>query len=219
MTNQHHNGQSGQRSVGSTPPSRSLPTAIPCTDAETVRVVDLLPTDLIHTPPDNEIDMEAVEDLRRSIAEHGQFVEIIVYPHPDRPGHYLCADGNHRLAAKRLLGETIRARILEKAPTEAELITISAYLVASLPHEVQRAILPQVLGKKREAVQRIVQGASGTTKPKGDKPLKLVCGDVAATVKGDKVAALRAFVAKVTEALKKLERDNLPPEFLRGLMQ
>ncbi len=86
--------------------------------------MDLLSTDLIHTPPDNEIDMDAVEDLRRSIAEHGQFQEIIVYLDPDRPGSYLCADGNHRLAAKRLFGETVRARILDKAPCEAELITI-----------------------------------------------------------------------------------------------
>ncbi len=102
---------------------------------------------------------------------------------------------------------------------EQGLAPASAYLVASLPHEIQRTILPQVLGKKRDAVRRIVQAASGTTKPKGGKALKLVCGDVTATVKGDKVAALRAFIAKVTEALKKLERDNLPPEFLGGLMQ
>ena len=291
MTDQHTNCKSGPVLTGPNGSARPIPKALPYTDAAAVPLVEHLPTDLIHTPTDNEIDMDAVEDLRHSIAEHGQIVEIIVYPDPSRPGHYLCADGNHRLAAKRLLGETIRARILDKAPDEAELITIrvttstvgktvdkavlgadvfrwmeitnadqlqaaahfgyqsqsaiskllrpykngidellaalkerrlapaSAYLVASLPPEVQRTILPQVLGKKRDAVRRIVQSASGTTKPKGGKALKLAYGSVTATVNGDKVASLRAFVAKVTEALKKLERDNLPPEFLGGLMQ
>ena len=203
----------------------------------------------------------------------------------------MCADGNHRLAAKRLLGETIRCRVLDKAPDEAELITIrvttatirkavdkaavgadifrwmqitgtdqvqaaahfgyasqgtvskllrpytngieellaalkerriapaSAYLVAGLPADVQRAILPQVLGKKREAVQRMVQAAKGTKKPKGAKVLKLACGGVTATVKGNVLEALKGFIAKAAEAIKKIERDNLPPEFLSGLMQ
>jgi len=264
-------------------------TSLPIAGGGVARVEDLS-TDIIHTPPENDIDMEAVEELRSNIGEHGQLVEIIVFPHPTAAGQYLCADGNHRLAAKRLLGQTIRARILDKAPDEAELITIrvitatigktvnkatvgaeifrwmeltgadqvqatahfgygsqsaiskllrpymngapelltalkegriaptSAYLVAVLPTEVQRAVLPQVLGKRREAVKQIVQAAKGT-KPKSAKALKLSFGGVVATVKGDSVAALRAFIAKATEALKKLERDKLPPEFLSGLMK
>jgi len=268
---------------------RSKPANIPEADAAT-RVMDL-PTDIITTPSDNEIDMETVEELRASIAEHGQLQEIIVFLDVDKPGRFTCADGNHRLAAKRLLSETIRARILDKPPSEAELITIrvttatigknmssgavaadilrwmevtgadqtqatahfgyksesaiskllrpykngveellvalkerriaasSAYLVAGLPPEVQRALLPQILDKKREAVRRIVRGAKGGKKPKAAKALKLTFGDVVATVKGDHIAALRAFITKATEALKKLERDKLPPEFLGGLMQ
>jgi ParB-like chromosome segregation protein Spo0J len=264
------------------------PSAIPVAEAA-ARVKDL-PTDTISTPADSEIDLETVEELRGSMAEHGQYQEIIVFPDVDNPGRYVCADGNHRLAAKRLLRETIRARILDKAPNEAELITVrvstatirktvdsaavaadilrwmeltgadqiqamvhfgyksesaiskllrpykngieellaaikerriattSAYLVASLPPEVQRALLPQVLGKKREAVRRIVQDAKGR-KPKAAKTLKLACGGVVATIKGDYAAALREFIAKATEALKKLERDKLPPEFLGHLMQ
>jgi len=267
-----------------------MPAALHEAEGAAVRVMDL-PTGVIHTPEDNDIDMDAVEEIRASMVVLGQLVEIIVFPHPTLTGHYLCADGNHRLAAKRLLGETIRCRVLDKAPSEAELITIrvttatirkavdkaavgadifrwmqltgsdqtqatanfgyssqstvskllrpytngveelltalkergiapaSAYLVAGLPAEVQRAILPQVLGKKREAVQRIVQAAKGAKKPKETKALKLACGGVTATVKGDCVAALKAFIAKATEALKKLERDNLPPAFLGGLMQ
>jgi ParB-like nuclease domain len=254
------------------------------------RVMDLQ-TSVISTPADNDIDMETVEELRCSIAEHGQLQEIIVFPNVEHSGDFVCADGNHRLAAKRLLGETIRARILDKAPTEAELITIrvttatigktvqsaavaadilrwmeitgadqtqatvhfgyksessiskllrpykngveellaalkerriaatSAYLVAALPPDVQRALLPQFLGKRREAIRRIVQEAKGGKPKATTKALKLVCGGVTATVKGDPVAALRAFIAKATEALKKLERDNLPPEFLGALMQ
>jgi ParB-like chromosome segregation protein Spo0J len=289
MSPTHTNGQGAGSLGGATAIEQAKLTNPEVADTGAVRVTDL-PTDIIHTPRDNEIDMEAVEELRCNMAEHGQLVEIIVFPHPTMAGHFLCADGNHRLAAKRLLGQTVRARILDKAPDEAELITIrvttatirkavdkavvgadifrwmeitgadqfhatghfgytsqsaiskllrpytngveelltalkerriaatSAYLVAALPAEVQRAILPQVLGKKREAVQRIVQAAKGA-KPKSAKVLKLSCGGVVATVKGDRVAALRTFIAKATEALKKLERDNLPPEFLGGLMQ
>jgi hypothetical protein len=74
--------------------------------------------------PAAALDLETVEEIRINMAEHGQLVEIIVFPHPTLVGHYLCADGNHRLAAKRLPGETIRCRVLDKAPDEAELITI-----------------------------------------------------------------------------------------------
>ena len=45
-----------------------------------------LPTGVIHTPEDNDIDMEAVEELRANMAEHGQLVEIIVFPHPTLGG-------------------------------------------------------------------------------------------------------------------------------------
>jgi hypothetical protein len=289
MSLKHTNGQSDDNLVGAAGFDPPRLTNIPIAEEVAVRVMDL-PTDIIHTPPDNDINMEAVEELCTNMGEHGQLVEIIVFPHPTLVEHYLCADGNHRLAAKRLLGQTVRARILDKAPDEAELITIrvttatigktvdkavvgadifrwmeltgadqaqatahfgytsqsaickllrpykngieelltalkerriaptSAYLVAALPVEVQRTILPQVLGKKREAVQRIVQAAKGA-KPKGAKVLKLTCGGVVATVKGDSVAALRTFIAKAAEALKKLERDKLPPEFLSGLMR
>ena len=290
MSATHHtNGQTGDRAIGAAISERPKQGNFSVADAAALRVLDL-PTDLVHTPPDNDLDMDVVEELRSSMAEHGQLVDIIAYPNPDQAGHYLCADGNHRLTGKRLLGQTVRARILEKAPDEAELITIrvttatikktvdkavvgadifrwltltgadqlqavshfgyksqgalskllrpyqngveelltalrdrriaptSAYLVAALPQEIQRAILPQVLGKKRDAVQRIVQAAKGT-KPKASKVLKLACGGVVATVKGDAVAALRAFITKATEALKKLERDNLPQEYLSGFMQ
>lgn len=56
-------------------------------------------------------------------------------------------------------------------------------------------------------------------KQNGQKPLKLKCGGVTATVTGNTVESLKAFIGKAGEALKKLEKDNLPPEFLGVLMQ
>jgi ParB/RepB/Spo0J family partition protein len=98
-----------------------------------------------------------------------------------------------------------------------------AELIALLPAERQGDVMRRVLegdlrGMKRDAIAREIDRLRGK-KAKTQKSLKLACGGVVATVKGDSVAALRAFIAKVTEALKKLERDNLPPEFLSGLMQ
>ena len=40
-----------------------------------------------------------------------------------------------------------------------------------------------------------------------------------AVVKGNPIEALQAFIAKATESLKKVQRDNLPPEVLAGLMK
>jgi hypothetical protein len=290
MSPTHTNGQSANQPIAGPSGTQAPKLASPAfPEAAALCVVDL-PTDMIHTPPDNEIDMELVEELRANMAEHGQWTDVVVYPAPEKHGHYVCADGNHRLVAKRLLGQTIRARILDKAPDEAELITLrvttttirktldkaavgadilrwleltgcdqiqatahfgfksqgtiskllrpykngvdeliaalkqrrlpptSAYLVAALPADIQRSILPQCLGKKRDAVQRIVEAAKGV-KPKAGKLLKLASGSVVATVKGDPVAALRAFCTKLAAALKKLERDKLPPEFLCRLMQ
>jgi ParB/RepB/Spo0J family partition protein len=98
-----------------------------------------------------------------------------------------------------------------------------AELIALLPAEQQRDVMRRVLegdlrGMKRDAIAREIDRLRGK-KPKAQKSLKIACGGVTATVRGDSVAALRAFIAKAAEALKKLERDNLPPEFLSGLMQ
>ena len=99
-----------------------------------------------------------------------------------------------------------------------------AEMIASLPTpELQRQVMQRVMegdlqGKKRDVIAREIGRLKGK-KPKAQKTVKLACGGVTATVKGDSVAALRAFIARAAEALKKIEKDNLPPEFLGVLMQ
>lgn len=98
-----------------------------------------------------------------------------------------------------------------------------AEMIASLPAEQQHDVMRRVLegdlkGVKRDAIAREIDRLRGK-KAKAQKSVRLAFGGVVASVKGDHVAALRAFIAKAAEALKKLERDNLPPEFLGGLMQ
>ena len=98
-----------------------------------------------------------------------------------------------------------------------------AEMIASLPTHQQREVMQRVLegdlkSVKRDAIAREIDRPKGK-KPKAQKAVKIACGGVVATVKGDCVAALRAFIARAAEALKKLEKDNLPPEFLGVLMQ
>ena len=73
-------------------------------------------------------------------------------------------------------------------------------------------------GLKRDAIIALVNQRLNK-KQNGQKPLKLKCGGVTATVTGNTVESLKAFIGKAGEALKKLEKDNLPPEFLGVLMQ
>ena len=98
-----------------------------------------------------------------------------------------------------------------------------AEMIASLPPEQQRDVMRRVVegdlrGRKRDAIGREIDRLKGK-KPKAQKAVKLACGGVVATVKGNAVESLKAFIAKATEALKKLEKDNLPPEFIGVLMQ
>ena len=68
-----------------------------------------------------------------------------------------------------------------------------AEMIASLPtHELQRDVMKRVLegdlrGKKRDAIAREIDRLKGK-KPKAQKAVKLACGGVVATVKGDCVA-------------------------------
>jgi hypothetical protein len=79
MTPSLTNGASGARPPVTNGFELSKPASPPLAIAVTVRVEDL-PTDIIHTPADNEIDMEVVDELKSSMTEHGQYVDIIVYP-------------------------------------------------------------------------------------------------------------------------------------------
>ena len=54
---------------------------------------------------------------------------------------------------------------------------------------------------------------------KSQKPIKIVYAGVTAVVKGNVVESLALFAAKIQEAIKRLQKDNLPPEFLAGLLK
>jgi hypothetical protein len=98
---------------------------------------------LIHTPPGNaEPTLEEVQQtgLLENIERHGQFVELILYPHPDITGHYFAADGNYRTFCLRNLGRPARALILPRAPTEDELLTLRVSL-ASTCKKVDRGLI------------------------------------------------------------------------------
>ena len=51
----------------------------------------------------------SLEELTKSIADHGQQVPILVRPHPDKRGRYQVAYGHRRLAAARELKLPVRA--------------------------------------------------------------------------------------------------------------
>lgn len=60
------------------------------------------------------------EEFRRSIAERGQEVPILVRPHPDKAGRYQVAYGHRRLRAVAELGRRVRA--LVRTMSDAELV-------------------------------------------------------------------------------------------------
>jgi ParB-like chromosome segregation protein Spo0J len=92
--------------------------------------------------------------------------------------------------------------------------------------EMQRQLAAKVLtlvatnGKaKRDIVEEYAKRMKGGNGRKKDKAMKISYGGVAAVVKGNVIEALKAFGAKLAEAIKRIERDNLPPEYLAGFMK
>jgi hypothetical protein len=71
---------------------------------------------------------------------------------------------------------------------------------------------------KRDAVANQVRQMKGAAARK-PKALAITCGGVTARVTGNPVETLRAFVAKAGEALRKLEKDSLPPDLLPALLK
>jgi hypothetical protein len=76
---------------------------------------------LLHTPPGNaEPTLEDVQGsgLLPNIEQHGQFLELMVYPH-------------HRALCLRHLGRMARVILLPKAPSHEELITLRVSLAST----------------------------------------------------------------------------------------
>ena len=79
----------------------------------------------VHTPAGSKkVTPADVETLLPSMEKDGQLIPGVVYPHPTMTGHWLCADGNHRLLVCRLLGIPFKAIALKEAPTEEKIIHI-----------------------------------------------------------------------------------------------
>lgn len=64
-----------------------------------------------HSDPD-------LEELKQSIATHGQQVPILVRPHPETSGRYQAAYGHRRLEALRLLRRSVRAVVRDLSDVE-----------------------------------------------------------------------------------------------------
>jgi ParB family chromosome partitioning protein len=64
-----------------------------------------------HSDPD-------LEELKQSIATHGQQVPILVRPHPETSGRYQAAYGHRRLEALRLLKRSVRAVVRDLSDVE-----------------------------------------------------------------------------------------------------
>lgn len=61
-----------------------------------------------------------LDELKESIAAHGQQVPILVRPHPEKKGRYQAAYGHRRLEALRQLGKPVRAVV--RVLSDVELI-------------------------------------------------------------------------------------------------
>lgn len=112
-----------------------------------------------------------------------------------------------------------------------ELSRTTSYLIATVPHACigldplpptcpQRDLTKLVIehGLKRDAVAKRVREMKGRALRK-PKALAITCGGVTARVSGNPVETLRAFVAKAGEALRRLEKDSLPPDLLPALLK
>jgi ParB family transcriptional regulator, chromosome partitioning protein len=62
------------------------------------------------------------QELRESIAEHGQRIAVLVRPHPTMPMRYITVFGHRRIAAIRALGGSVRAVVMALDDEEALVI-------------------------------------------------------------------------------------------------
>jgi ParB-like chromosome segregation protein Spo0J len=117
---------------------------------------------------------------------------------------------------KNGVGELVEALLAHKiAPTAAP-------FVASLPPEQQRQILPQVIGRKRSAVESICKPLQPGRAKGAGKPFKAtVCGFTLATREAapEKMAdKLRSLRDRIGEVLKQVEREpRLAPAIVQLL--
>lgn len=89
------------------------------------RIVDI---ELIHPNPWNPNDMEAefFEAIVSQVKSEGMIQPVLVFPHPEKPGEFMIADGEHRWKASKFAGlKKLGVIVVPYDPTKAKLKTIS----------------------------------------------------------------------------------------------
>ena len=72
----------------------------------------------------------------------------------------------------------------------------------------------------RDAAEIIVaKEVNGGKKSKAARPVKITCGNITATIKGNPMEALKMLHAKLTEAFKRVERDPALADLLPSLLK
>ncbi|CAN5135420.1 hypothetical protein BH10PLA2_BH10PLA2_26500 [soil metagenome] len=113
---------------------------------------------------------------------------------------------------------------LIKALQERRIVPASAYLVACMPQDIQREVLPMVLGKKRLAVESILAPYK-EKKSKGPKPQTFKCGTASITLTSSDaiVDCMKTLLAKMNDAIRNVEKrpvpDALKAEMLREFLK
>lgn len=91
-----------------------------------------LPIARVHPDPDQPrkvFDWDTIKELAASIRNNGQWVDIIVRPHPTIEGDYLLVDGERRLRAMPLVpSDEIGALVVEGALDPGQLLLVQTSL-------------------------------------------------------------------------------------------
>lgn len=91
-----------------------------------------LPLTALEPDPDNprsDISPSGLDQLVDNLRQLSQLVEIIVYPHTQKPGVYVVADGHRRLKAMPLAGiSQARCAVLEAKPDPLDLLVMQVAL-------------------------------------------------------------------------------------------
>jgi hypothetical protein len=130
------------------------------------------------------------------------------------------ADGSKWLSVLKGYPEDLHAHLGDgdgKVP-----ITV-AYQLSRLKDEGKvRDLTAKVIGGllTRDSVDAIVsRELSAGRKAKPAKPVRIVCGNVTATVTGNPIEALKALHAKLTDVFRRVERDPALADLLPSLLK
>lgn len=198
----------------------SVPTLLPS--------VDLDPKDVLPAPGNALVTLEGItaSGLLASISERGQLVEGIVYTAPELPpGKFYNADGNGRALCALVLGRKFKARLLDHAPTKAELrrIRVATSLIRKDKSAAQAQLAADLLEEMEETGHTQEQAAAdlGISAPHACKvlaPLKRLCPDLQHLRDSKAICwdGLRIIATMPTEELQKKLADRAQATIASG---